>query len=360
MSSRLSFLKWIFALFILAALGIAVFQKQVTRFIITKAIDQRMQENTMASLPDGLHIAMCGTGSPFPDKLRAESCTLIIAGQEMYLIDVGDNSSRNIALMRFATANINAVLITHYHSDHIDGIGQLMTQRWASSGSAESLPIYGPKGLEEITSGVMKSYALDRVYRHNHHGEETIHDNGFGLKPMAFNLADGQDILEIIKTPDLSISAIRVDHQPVDPSVGYLIRYKDRSVLVSGDTKPSTVVAKYAKDVDVLVHEGLSPELMQMLKLGALKAGRDKLGKIFSDVIDYHSAPEDVAKVAQDAHAKYLLFTHIAPPLAAPGSEKIFLGKSKEIYSGPIKVAVDGDFISLPSGSQQVKVSNAF
>jgi ribonuclease Z len=337
-----------------------LFQKKIQHLVIEKLIEKRLSENTLASLPDGLHIGLCGSGSPFPDLERNESCTLIIAGHEIYLIDVGDNSSRNIWRMHFNTSDVHHILLTHYHSDHFDGIGQLMTQRWASSGSVEPISVHGPKGLETIVNGINQAYSLDRIYRHTHHGEATIHDSGFGLAAHPFDIPQNQDSLEIIHTPDLIITAILVDHSPVEPAVGYLIRYKGRSVLVSGDTKPSPVVTKYAQGVDVLVHEALSEELMLMLKAGAQKVQRDRMGKIFSDVTTYHTTPEQGANIAKEANVKFLLYSHVAPALAAPGAEGIFLGNARKIFSGNLRVGKDGDFISLPIGSSDIQVKNLF
>jgi ribonuclease Z len=84
------------------------------------------------------------------------------------------------------------------------------------------------------------------------------------------------------------------------------------------------------------------------------------LVKIFADIPNYHTSPEEAAETARDAKVGYLLLNHIAPPLPLPGLEKAFLGAAHDIYSGPIRIGVDGDFVSLPAASTDIKVSRRF
>jgi ribonuclease Z len=164
----------------------------------------------------------------------------------------------------------------------------------------------------------------------------------------------------VVKDADLEIAAFTVDHAPVHPAVGYHITYKGRSVVISGDTRKTAAVQREAAGVDLLVHEALSAPLVALLIDGATKAGRTNLQKAFADIIDYHTSPEQAAEIARDAKVHYLLLNHIAPPLPLPGMEKAFLGAAPDIFSGPIRVGADGDFISLPAGSTQVDVGRRF
>ena len=46
--------------------------------------------------------------------------------------------------------------------------------------------------------------------------------------------------------------------------------------------------------------------------------------------------------------------------LAFPGLEKAVVGKAPEIFTGPLRVAADGDFLSLPAGSANISRSRRF
>jgi ribonuclease Z len=55
---------------------------------------------------------------------------------------------------------------------------------------------------------------------------------------------------------------------------------------------------------------------------------------------------------------RYLLFTHIIPPLPVRALEGPWLGRSREIFGGSIRVGHDGDFLSLPAGTTDVRRTN--
>jgi ribonuclease Z len=314
----------------------------------------RMAADPAAELGDGLHVGLCGAGSPFPDERRSGPCTLVLAGQRLFIFDAGSGAARRIGSMGFSLGRIEAVFLTHFHSDHIDGLGELMLQRWVSESNAAPLPVHGPAGVEAVVAGFMQAYAQDRRYRVAHHGAAIVPDTGFGGTALPFAIAPPERVV-LIKDADLEIAAFAVDHAPVHPAVGYRIRYKGRSVVLSGDTRKFAAVQREAAGADLLVHEALSPRLVAALQQGA--AGRPKLQQIFVDIVDYHSTPEQAAEIARDAKVRMLLLNHIAPPLPLPGMEAAFLGRAGEIYDGPLRVGVDGDFVSLPAGSTRIERS---
>ena len=83
------------------------------------------------------------TGSPLPDPIRAQACTAIIAGGEFVLVDTGSGSWRKVAVNSLPAQNLSAILITHFHSDHIGDLGEALMQSWAA-GRNHKLDVYGP------------------------------------------------------------------------------------------------------------------------------------------------------------------------------------------------------------------------
>jgi ribonuclease Z len=158
----------------------------------------------------------------------------------------------------------------------------------------------------------------------------------------------------------VEVRAFAVDHAPVHPAVGYRISYKGRSVVLSGDTRASDTVRAQSQGVDLLVHEALSEPLVRAIGDAALQAGRPNVKKLMADIVDYHTSPEQAAQIAQDAQVGYLLLSHITPPLPIPGMVKAFLGEAGAIFKGPIRVGIDGDFISLPANSKDIHVGKRF
>lgn len=321
---------------------------------------ERLSADLQATLPDGLHVGLCGAGSPFPDDRRSGPCTVVLAGQRLFVFDAGNASARNITKLGFNPGRIEALFLTHFHSDHIDGLGELLLQRWVSASNREPLPVHGPDGVAPLLAGLMQSYALDRQYRVAHHGDAIMPASGFGGRPLPFAL-QGEAPQVLLKDGELEISAFAVNHAPIHPAVGYRIRYKGRSVVLSGDTVKSAAVQSAAQGVDLLVHEALSLPLTALLQQAAGQAGRANLKQIFKDIENYHATPEQAAETARDARVGYLLLNHIVPTLPpVPGMEAAFLGDAPSIFSGPLRVGVDGDFISLPAGSKAINASRRF
>jgi ribonuclease Z len=276
----------------------------------------------------------------------------------MFVFDSGSGAARNLSRMRLNAGQIEALFFTHYHSDHIDGLGELMLQRWIQRTADAPLPIHGPEGLEKVVDGFMAAYATDRGYRTGHHGEAVAPPGGFGGAARPFTLPADTGRVVLVAEPDLEIVAFAVDHLPVKPAVGYRIRYKDRSVVLSGDTRKTASVARESQGVDLLVHEALSPVLLSMLEQGFGNAGRKNLSKIMHDVLDYHTTPEEAAAIAQAAGVKALVLNHIVPPLPSAGLQPAFLQRAGQIYAGPLRVGADGDWISLPAGSTAVEMGH--
>lgn len=355
--------KILWFLFILLALGSAL--AWVWRAELALAVAQRVAARHMASdgldaLPDGLHVGLCGAGSPFPDDRRSGPCTLVIAGQRLLVFDAGTGAARNIGKMGFMAGRVDAVFLTHFHSDHIDGLGELMLQRWVQGSHKTPMPVFGPVGVDQVVSGLLQAYSLDKGYRVDHHGDAVVPASGFGALPRAFAMGNHPRV-QVFKDAELEITAFGVQHDPVHPAVGYRIDYKGRHVVLSGDTRRSAAVLREASGVDLLVHEALSPTVLGALKDVAQQAGRTRLAQLFADVHDYHATPEQAAETARDARVGFLLLNHIVPTLPPlPGMEKAFLGQAPSIFSGPLRVGVDGDFVSLPAGSKDIVHSRRF
>ena len=345
------------ALLALLATGLWLSRGAIAERIMARAYDRAMGDS-IAGFPDGLSVALCGSGSPMPDPTRAGPCTAVIAGRRLFIVDSGEGSVKVLSLMQLPPARVEGLFLTHFHSDHIADIGELMLQRWAGGAATSPLPVYGPTGVDQVVSGFEAAYQLDRGYRIAHHGPKVTPPSGFGgaAHPFAIS-ADGPDAV-LIDEPDLKVVAFPVDHGPVKPAVGYLFIYKGRRVVISGDTAPSARLEREAQGADVLVHEGLAPNLVAVQRQAAIAHGRDNLAHILHDILSYHSTPEQAAAIAQQAKVRVLLFTHVIPPLPMRALDGPFLGRSRQIFHGRVIVGRDGDMISLPAGTTQIRYAS--
>jgi ribonuclease Z len=344
----------LFAILLLVGAIAFVFRKPIALRLMERVVAQNMAGGLLAELPDGLHVALCGAGSPLPDSQRSGPCVAVIAGRKLYVVDTGAGSSRILARMRLQQGKISAIFLTHFHSDHIDGLGEMLLQRWAGGAHDSPAPIYGPTGVEQVVNGFNQAYSQDFSYRVAHHGERVVPRSGAGGTARPFAVPREGEGRTVLDSDGLVVTAFVVDHAPVSPAVGYRFEYKGRSVLISGDTNKSANLQSFAQDTDLLVHEALAPQLVAVMTRAAKQAGARNIEKITVDIIDYHTSPVEVAEIARDAGIDHLLYYHIVPPLPLAPLRDIFLEGVEEIYDGPVTVGVDGTLISLPAGSDEI------
>ena len=346
---------WAVSVIVIIALAVVVFQKQILTVAATKIIQDRFA-NQSQKYDDGLYAGLAGSGAPLPDSSRVGPCIVVRAGDHLYVVDAGEGSARNIALMGFQPGKIEAILLTHFHSDHIADLGEIMLQRWAGGSNTQPVDVIGPTGVETVVEGFNRAYSLDAGYRVAHHGAATVPPSGAGGVARPFSLSSEEDAsVVVIDEGGVKVTAFKVDHAPVAPAVGYRFDYKGRSLVISGDTTPSDSLKNQSQGVDVLFHEALQPSMIKMIHDQAAFSSIPSLAKITADIPGYHTSPEDAARIAQAAGVKHLVLYHILPPLP-PILNNMFLGDSANYYSGPITIGEDGLLISLPANSDKTNI----
>ncbi len=332
------------------------FRPEIGAFLFERGIERNLDRDVVAELPEGLHVGLCGTGSPMPNPERAGPCNIVLAGDQMFVVDIGEGGGRNIALMGFDAGEIDAVYLTHLHSDHFDGMGPLQLVYWVRGAHTSPLKVVGPVGTETVVEGLNIAYSIDDSYRIAHHGETIVPPTGGGSEARTFRLPGASQTIH--DEDGLRIVAFAVDHSPVEPAVGYRFDYKGRSLCISGDTSRSANLERVCEGVDLLVHEALQPELVRKLA-GALQDRDDEnAAQIMRDVIDYHSSPSEAAQSADATSARMLVLSHIVPRMPSSLLYPAFLGDAESYYDRPIVVGEDGMMFSLPAGNKEIERSN--
>lgn len=327
-------------------------QARIGIWLFERGTAQRMVVDNVAALDDGLHVGLCGTGSPMPNLDRAGPCNVVIAGKQMYVVDIGEGGGETLNVMGISPGKADGLLLTHFHSDHIDGLGPLMLLHWTRGAKTAPLPVHGPRGVEAIVAGFNAAYATDKTYRIAHHGPQVVPPSGGGGIARPFDLTGAAMV--VLERDGLRITAFRVDHEPIEPAVGYRFDYKGRSLCISGDTRKSANLEAVCKGVDLLVHEALDPELLQRMQASASANGQAGAAQIFHDIQDYHTTPEAAAESAQTTGAGMMVLSHLVPPLPSRWLYAAFLGDATSRFSGSIVVGEDGMMFSLPVGSKTI------
>lgn len=334
--------------------GLAWFSRdRLGEIVFDRAVGASYGKDATAGLPDGLHVILCGTGSPLPDPDRSGPCTLVLAGKQLFLVDAGSGAGRQIGEMSIPLGRIDATLLTHFHSDHIDGLGEVLMLRWAASGRKQPMPVYGPEGVDRVVSGFDTAYTADYGYRIAHHGADIMPRSGAGARALTIATAEAGHT--VYDRGGVKITAFEVKHDPVEPAVGYRFEYKGRSVVISGDTAPTSTVAQMCNGCDVLVHEVLNPAMVGKISETARAHGDRRIAKIMSDIPGYHSSPVAVAGIAKRGRARMLVFTHIVPRMPSKLLHPFFLRGVAAAYPGRVVMGEDGMQISLPAGSDRIE-----
>jgi ribonuclease Z len=332
-----------------AAFWLATLSPSVDRWIYRKMAEHIAGAPDAALAQDGeLSVLLCGTGSPLPDPTRASACTMIAAGKDLYVVDSGLGSTKNLLLWHVPLAQVKGVFITHFHSDHIAELGELRLQTWGA-GRRTPLKVYGPPGVEDVVAGFNQAYSHDADYRTKHHGENFLPREDVDLIAVPVPMSGAT--APVFDANGLKVTAIRVNHGPVKPAYGYRFDYAGRSISISGDTSYYPPFAEAARGSDVIVHEAQNNDLVAVLGSVFTAAGRPRPAKIMHDIPDYHTTPVEGARIANQANAKLLLFTHLIPPLPNWIAERAFLGGVSETRHGDWMLGRDGTLIRLPGHS---------
>lgn len=302
---------------------------------------------------DALYVITTGTGAPMPDPNRAGPQAVVLAGDQILVFDAGPGSTRQLELIIDASS-VDALFLTHYHSDHIGDMGELMLKRWATSGPAEPLPIYGPPGVEEVVAGFEAAYQLDVGYRIAHHGAEAVPPSGAGGEVHLFDLGTDLMVSDVVYEEDgVQVIAFNVDHTPVFPAVGYRVTYKGKSVVISGDTIFTESLIHHSMGADVLVSEALNHEMSSMVS-EATRDFENNASIVAEDIKNYHITPEQAGIVARDAGIPYLLITHVLPPVPNQILVNPFLRDARAIYDGEVYLANDGTMVKISVNTDEI------
>jgi ribonuclease Z len=304
---------------------------------------------------DALRVLVCGSSSPLPSPDRAQPCTAVFAGGRFYLVDAGPGAWNRLALWRVRGERIGGVLLTHFHSDHVGDLGEVDVQTWIA-GRDGPLAVHGPAGVERVVAGFEEAYALDAGYRVAHHGAELLPPERAPMQahPLALG-ADGRAL--VLERDGLRVTAFAVEHAPVAPAVGYRFEWRGRSVVVSGDTRPSQALVAAARGADVLVHEAQANHLVAIIGETAAAHGAPRIAKIMADIPSYHTSPVEAARVANEAGVGLLVLTHLTPPPPNRVAEWIFLRGVADVRAEGVVLARDGTLVELPAGGSDTVAS---
>lgn len=274
-----------------------------------------------------LEICITGTGVPRPTAGRAGPGVLVRAGDVALQVDAGRATVLRLTELGVELPSIDALLVTHHHSDHLTGAADLVLTRWLyDAGASPPLQVVAPAGpAVRFVERLLDPWADDIAVRSEHGADGTR--PGIDLRPFDA----GPEPTVVWSRGDVAVSAVTVHHEPVVPAVAYRVDTPDGSVVVSGDTRVCDEVEALARGADVLVHEAariraLAPQLA---------------GTRFERIFDYHADSVELGALAARAGVPMLVCTHLIPSVPVGAFEGFRDDVREGGYEGRLCVAED-------------------
>jgi ribonuclease BN (tRNA processing enzyme) len=274
-------------------------------------------------------LILLGTGGgPRPRRSSSAPAQVIVVNDAAYVVDCGDGVARQLVLAGVPLPRLRHVFVTHQHSDHNADYGNLLLLAWAA-GLRTRVDAWGPPPLDQMTTLFFEMNSYDIRTR--------IADEGrVPLQPLihAHELTSAGLVVE---NDGVRVTAALVDHPPVVPSFAYRFDTPDRSIVISGDTKPSEALVELAREADVLVHDAL----YDAAAVDRIVAAVPNAARLKQSILSHHTTAEEAGRIAQRAGVGTLVLSHLIPAEDPLVTEEMWIDAARMHFDGTVVVGKD-------------------
>jgi ribonuclease Z len=247
-------------------------------------------------------LVLLGTAASVPDPEHENTHMAIVGEPGVILIDCVSTPAVRLAKAGLALEDVNDLILTHFHPDHVSGVPLLLMNMWIM-GRRKSMRVYGLHHCLKRLEDMMGSY----------HWESWP-----GFFPVAFHRLPETERVLVLENDDIRILSSPVRH--LVPTIGIRIESKEDgpTIVYSSDTEPCPSAIRLAAGADVLLHEATGASVG-------------------------HSSARQAGEVARQAEVGRLLLIHYSP--FEPG--ETLLAEAGESFQGELALAQDFMRLSL-------------
>ncbi len=252
------------------------------------------------------------------------------------LVDCGSGVTQRLLALGLTGRDLDALLLTHLHSDHIVDLFQLIVSSW-HQGRDRPQRVFGPRGTKAYVEGLMTLWRPELEQRIAHERRPST----AALEVVVTEIADG----ESLEIADLSVRVLEVEHQPVAQAFGFVFAPSGQAgprIVLSGDTRRCAALIAAAGGAELLVHE-----VMVHREMPVIEGLRTAEG--LANVASYHTLSHEVGKIATEAGVGCLALTHIVPPGC---DRQALLEEVAADFAGPL--ILGEDLMTIDAASRQV------
>ena len=269
-----------------------------------------------------MEITLLGTGCPVVHTERYGPAQVVRHGGHAVLIDCGSGVTQRLLAAGLSGRELDAVLLTHLHSDHLVDLFQLIVSSW-HQGRDRPQRVFGPPGTRAYVDGLMALWRAELEQRIAHERRPST----AALEVEVTEIGPG----EVVTLGELRAEAFEVDHRPVRHAFGFIFRTPEARLVLSGDTRACAAVVEAARGADLLVHEVFVHRELPV-------APGVRSAETVANVASYHTLSSEVGKVAAEAGVGCLALTHFVPPAC---DRKALLAEVAADFAGPVVIGED-------------------
>jgi ribonuclease Z len=289
-----------------------------------------------------MEITLLGTGCPVVSTMRYGPAQVVRHGGHAVLVDCGSGVTQRLLAAGLSGRELDAVLLTHLHSDHLVDLFQLIVSSW-HQGRDRPQRVFGPPGTRAYVDGLMALWRSELEQRMAHERRPST----AALEVEVTEIVPSATPCQVLTLGELRVEAFEVDHRPVRHAFGFAFETPEARLVLSGDTRACTAVIEAARGADLLVHEVFVHRELPVTP-GVRSA------ETVANVASYHTLSSEVGKVAAEAGVGCLALTHFVPPAC---DRKALLAEVAADFAGP--VVIGEDLMTLEPGSGRIGYAGA-